>query len=264
MACLPKLKSTLEKTFPPLSDNSLVVVLDISDDQTIKGVFVGDLQANHGGWNGKCTYFENILNLKLLARQAGANLVKITSHKLPETSNTCHRLEAEVYNVKDPKIYEAKINWSVDRKLSWDDFKGVPDTLNYPNTLALTNSGFGYESGVNMFKAGKVFIQSVFDTNKSWVVLEGRNDYVLRHEQIHFDITEIYSRKLRKELADANINSKNAANSKPIFERIFREMELRQKRYDQETKRGKKKETQEHWEAIFELELAKYEFYKSN
>lgn len=128
----------------------------------------------------------------------------------------------------------------------------------------MTNSGFGYESGVNMFRAGKVFVQSVFNTNESWVVPEGRNDYVLRHEQIHFDITEIYSRKLRKELDDANITSDNADKAKPIFEKIFNEMERRQIRYDQETQRGDKSETQEHWEAVVELELAKYEFYKSN
>ncbi len=263
-ACAPKLKSTITKTFPPLPKDALVVVLDIADVQSIEGDVVGVLEANHGGLNGNCTYYQNILNLKELARKAGANLIKITEHKLPGTTNTCHRLQAKIFSVKNAKKYEAKINWSADRKLTWDDFKGVPDTLNYPNTLAMTNSGFGYESGVNMLKEGKVFIQSVFNTNKSWVVVEGRNDYVLRHEQIHFDITEIYSRKLRKELADANITSKNAEKAKPIFNRIFSEMELRQQRYDQETQRGDKRETQEHWEAVVKLELAKYEFYKSN
>jgi hypothetical protein len=37
MTCSPKLKITLEKTLPPLTDNSLVVVLDIADDQLISG-----------------------------------------------------------------------------------------------------------------------------------------------------------------------------------------------------------------------------------
>ena len=40
---------------------------------------------------------------------------------------------------------------------------------------------------------------------------------------------------LRKELADANITSDNAEKAKPIFDRIFDEMERRQKRCDQET-----------------------------
>jgi len=117
---------------------------------------------------------------------------------------------------------------------------------------------------VGMFKKGEIFVQSVFDTNQSWFVPEGETDYVLRHEQIHFDITEIFSRKLRKELVEAKVTSTNFITAKPIFDRVFNEMRNRQKRYDQETVRGEKKETQEYWEAIIELELAKYEFYKSN
>lgn len=263
-ACAPKLKSTIQRTLPALPNNALVVVLDIDDNQTINQDVVGEILAKDGGLAVNCTYYENVLSLKTLARKAGANVVKITEHKTPDKWSTCHRLKAKIYHVNNPKVYETKIRWSADRKLTWDDFKGQPDTLNYPNTLAMTNSGFGYESGINMFKAGKVFVQSVFNTYDSWVVPQGRNDYVLRHEQIHFDITEIYSRKLRKELADANITSNNAVKAKPIFDRVFNEMEKRQERYDEETKRGDKKETQEHWEAVVELELVKYELYKSN
>jgi len=197
----PKLKSNIEKTFSPLSQDQLVVVLDIADDQSISGDFVGSIEAKDGGLAVNCTYYENVINLKKLAREVGANLLKITEHKRPDKWSTCHRLQAKIYKVVNNTEYETKIEWSADRKLTWDDFKGEPDTANFPNTLALTNSGFGYESGINMFKDGQVFVQSVFNTNLSWVVPEGRNDYVLRHEQIHFDITEIYSRKLRKELA---------------------------------------------------------------
>ena len=114
------------------------------------------------------------------------------------------------------------------------------------------------------FKEGKVFVQSVFNTYDSWVLPEGRNDYVLRHEQIHFDITEIYSRKLRKELADAKVTSANLIKAKAIFDKVFNELQKRQNKYDRETKHGDKKETQENWEAIVEIELAKYEFYKEN
>ena len=169
-----------------------------------------------------------------------------------------------MFQLDYPKFYETQIEWSEERKLTWDDFKGDPDLINFPDALAVTNSGFGYESGINMFKDGKVFIQSMFNTNSSWVLPEGRNDYVLKHEQIHFDITEIYSRKLRKEFADAKIKSTDAVRAKTIFDKVFNEMQQRQEKYDRETARGDKKETQENWEAIVEIELAKYEFYKSN
>ncbi|WP_299128974.1 hypothetical protein [uncultured Winogradskyella sp.] len=264
IACSPKLKSSILKTLPPLPKEAIVVVLGLSDDQNIESEIIGSIIAKDGGLAVNCTFYENVQNLKVLARKHGANLIKITEHKIPDNWSTCHRLEAEIYKVSNPRSYETQIEWSEDRKLTWDDFKGQPDTVNYPNTLAITNSGFGYESGVSMLKSGKVFVRSVFNNFDSWVVPEGRNDYVLRHEQIHFDITEIYSRKLRKELADAKITSNNSAKAQLIFDRVFNEMRKRQDRYDQETQRGDKKETQEHWEAIVTLELAKYELYKSN
>jgi predicted secreted Zn-dependent protease len=264
IGCSPKLKSNIEKSFAALSDDALVVVLEIIDDQSIIGETVGVVEAKDGGLAVNCTYYENVLNLKKMARELGANLVKITQYKTPDKWSNCHRLRAKVYKVSNPKNYETQIEWSADRKLTWDDFKGESDTINHPNTLAMTNSGFGYESGISMFKEGQIFVQSVFNTNESWVVSEGRNDYVLRHEQIHFDITEIYSRKLRKELSDSKITSNNLLQAKAIFDKVFDELQKRQARYDNETKHGDKKDTQENWEAIVEIELAKYNFYREN
>ncbi|MCA0152832.1 DUF922 domain-containing protein [Winogradskyella vincentii] len=263
-SCSPKLKSNVITSFDALDENDLVVVLKIFDDQAIVGDLVGSVKATDNGLSVNCTLYENINSLKKLARQSGANVIKITRHKLPDKWSTCNRLWANIYRVSDPKIYETQIEWREYRKLTWDDFKGKPDRETYPNALALTNSGFGYESGANMFKEGKVYVQSVFNTNSSWVLPEGRTDYVLKHEQIHFDITEIYSRKLRKELADAKVTSNDMLRAKTIFDRVFNEMQKRQEKYDRETARGDEKETQENWEAIVEIELAKYEFYKSN
>ncbi|WP_110476926.1 DUF922 domain-containing protein [Winogradskyella aurantia] len=262
-SCSPKLKSKIATTLPPLDDNALIVVLDITDDQTISGDIIGNLEAKDSGLAVNCTYYENIKNLKALARAEGANLIKITEHKLPDGWSTCHRLKATIYNVNQPKSYETQIEWRADRKLTWDDFKGEPDLENFPNALALTNSGFGYESGISMFKQGEVFVQSVFYNNSSWVLPEGRNDYVLRHEQIHFDITEIYSRKLRKALADSKVTSDDMLRAKVIFDQIFQELQKRQDKYDRETKHGDKKHTQENWEAIVELELEKYALYRA-
>ncbi|WP_411894898.1 hypothetical protein [Winogradskyella sp. A2] len=250
LSCSPKLKSNVITSFNPLEKDDLVIVLKISDDQLIEGDKVGSVKATDNGMSVNCTYYENINSLKKLAMQSGANVIKITRQKIPDKWSTCNRLWADIYRVDDPKLLETQIEWSEDRKLTWDDFKGKPDRENYPNALALTNSGFGYESGNNMFKEGEVFVQSVFNTNSSWVLQEGRTDYVLRHEQIHFDITEIYSRKLRKELADAKVTSSELLRAKTIFDKVFNEMQKRQEKYDRETARGDKTETQENWEAI--------------
>lgn len=264
LGCSPKLKSIILNPQPALQDDELVVVLRINDDQNIEGVLVGEVKATDGGFSSNCTYYENVINLKQLARQNGANVVKITQHKTPDKWSSCHRLLAKIYKVDKPKIYETEIVWSADRKLTWDDFKGVPDRKAFPNALAVTNSGFGFETGFNAFKAGNLFVQATFNNYGSWVIPKGRTDYVLRHEQIHFDLTEIYSRKLRKAFADAKIKPQESARAKQIFDAIFAELNKRQEKYDNETKRGEKDSTQKYWESVVEIELAKYDLYKSN
>jgi len=204
-------------------------------------------------------------NLKVLARQSGANLIKIAKHKPADGWSTCDRIWASIYKIDSVKKYETKIEWTPDRKLTWDDFKGEPNTKEFPDALAVTNSSLSYNSSsLSLFKSGKLFVQSTFHNYGSWVLPEGKTDYVLKHEQIHFDITEIYSRKLRKVLAEANVTNKNYLKANAIFEKIKNEWVMRQEAYDYETKHGLKKETQEEWEAIVLIELAKYDLYKLN
>ena len=262
--CSPKLRSTILKTLPPLSNNQLVVVLSITDQEQILTGKIGELKATDSGFSENCTYYENIQNLKILARKAGANLIKITKYNPANKLSSCERVWADIYKVDNPKIYEEEIEWSENRKLTWDDFKGVPETETFPQALAVTNSGIGYQSGINLFRNGKVFVQTIFYTNRSWFLPEGKNDYVLRHEQIHFDITEIYSRMLRKALADANVTSNNFGKAQQIFNDIVIKWKERQEYYDYNTKFSKREDTQQKWQAIIEIELAKYNLYKSN
>lgn len=265
ISCSPKLRTSIINKLPALPEKELVVVLDILDDQIISGEKVGEIKATDIGLSNNCSYYENIHNLKTLARQSGANLIKLTAHKKPDKWSTCDRLWATIYKVDDVKFYETEIDWTPNRKLTWDDFKGKPDLEEFPNALAVTNSGISYESGaINVFKEGKIFIRCVFFNRGSWVIPEGKTDYVLRHEQIHFDITEIYSRMLRKEIQDANLTPNNSVRIKAIYDNIMAQWEKRQARYDYQTKKGAKKETQEEWEAIVKIELAKYELYKAN
>ncbi len=264
-SCSPKLRSSVIKKLPELEEGELVVILDIVDDQIIKGDIIGELKATDNGFSENCSYYENLEHLKVLARKAGANLVKITKHKPANSWSSCDRLWAKIYKVDDAKNYETEIEWSSDRKLTWDDFKGVPDDENYPNALAVTNSGFGiYSNGFNLFSKGKIFVKTVFINNSSWFRPEGKTPYVLTHEQIHFDITEIYARKLRKAFIDANITPSKGAEAEKIYYKIHNEWEGRQSLYDIQTQFGEKFETQKKWKSIVEIELAKYDLYKSN
>jgi len=263
-SCSPKLGSSILKTLPPLNEKALVIVLSQGDEQVINTELIGEIKVLDNGFSERCSYYEGVQNLKALARKAGANLVKITGNKAGDKWSSCHRFWANIYKVDNPKTYEKVIIWSKDRKLTWDDFKGKPDTTSIPNAAAITHSGFDLESSMTLFKSGKLFVQALFFTETSWVLPKGRNDYILAHEQIHFDISEIYSRILRKKLADANITSMASGKAKTIFTSVFGELERRQEKYDRETEHSINKKEQEKWKAIIEIELAKYELYKAD
>ena len=56
----------------------------------------------------------------------------------------------------------------------------------------------------------KLVVKNYFDKQQSWMLV--KNDYVLQHEQIHFNISELYARKIRKSadsLARKNITNLN-------------------------------------------------------
>ncbi|MDC0007423.1 hypothetical protein OAE07_05605 [Winogradskyella sp.] len=109
VACAPKLRSNITKGLPALSTNALVIVLDNADDQVIDGEKVGELKAVDGGFSENCTYYENIQNLKAMARSFGANIIKITKQAAPDKKSTCFRLWADIYKVANPKPYENEI-----------------------------------------------------------------------------------------------------------------------------------------------------------
>jgi outer membrane protein W len=137
------------------------------------------------------------------------------------------------------------IHWSPCYKLKWEDFKGLPDTnLQYE---ALTFSGIDYK----YFFTDTSFTfttAAFFDKKKSWKTPSANNG-TLKHEQLHFDITEIFTRKLKVELF--KLKPKRASVKKVIadlVQKIIQEKENMQDRYDTETDFGRKPDLQKKWQ----------------
>ena len=88
-----------------------------------------------------------------------------------------------------------KILWSSDRKLKWEDFKGAIDTT---NSMVQASTFSEIEVVKSYFENGlpKYIVESHFIKSKSWT--NSRDDYVLSHEQLHFDISELFKRKIVK------------------------------------------------------------------
>jgi hypothetical protein len=90
------------------------------------------------------------------------------------------------------------IIWTDSKKLMREDFKGTkPDNSN-------ASAGASVKLRLNYaIKATTSFdVRCVFFKKESWYVYSGTRRIILLHEQGHFDIGEIFARKLRKDLAE--------------------------------------------------------------
>jgi hypothetical protein len=87
--------------------------------------------------------------------------------------------------------------WSERRALSWNDFQ-VGQSSN-TELAASTISGITLDHRLELDTV-LVFVSAVFD-RKSYYVKGRENDLVLKHEQGHFDISEIIARKLKAKAA---------------------------------------------------------------
>lgn len=140
---------------------------------------------------------------------------------------------------------DGKILWETGTRLSWDDFQGRPDRAS--NMLAMTESGidFSYYCDGSYFR---VEILAKFDPSKSWRK-KTASDKLLPHEQLHFDITEWISRKMRKAFAELeNPCQMGKRKLEGIAQEHFNEWQRVQMQYDRETEHSIDREKQQEWE----------------
>ena len=154
-----------------------------------------------------------------------------------------------VFVLNEPFQNEEAILWDKSRKLTWEDFKGAPENT---RAAAVTASGLTYEFSTTK-KNNQVVdidftVSSHFYPSKSWYRPEVCDTVILGHEQLHFDITEVYARKFIK-LLKAKKFSNNVKNEvKQIYNTINSELNDFQNLYDSETNFSRNREAQLAWE----------------
>jgi len=154
---------------------------------------------------------------------------------------------------------QSVIPWSKDRKLSWSDFKGTPneDVFAYAQTaykIEIIPSDVLTDAKNNIKDYQKLSIQTNFYTNDSWVT--DKSAYLLSHEQLHFDIAELYARKIRSVFE--NFKKQKIANFDiyvNAYKKLWLECRKMQKEYDKETGHGLKVKENKEWINKVNLQL---------
>lgn len=140
--------------------------------------------------------------------------------------------------------FDDGIGWSADRPLTWDDFKATPNES--IKAAASTSTILKIEYDIRNGEV-KYYITSTFSPSKSWV--RHKLDHILKHEQGHFDISEIFARKLHQRMLDYKFNKSNYRDVLgDMYRDIQNEKEAMQDDYDRETRHSVNKEQQAAWE----------------
>lgn len=141
--------------------------------------------------------------------------------------------------------------WHSRSKLSWDDFN-VVDNLDEPHLKAISFVSIRSHEGF-VGDSLEIDVSCYFDSERSSVERDAMTDDLLRHEQGHFDLGEIYARKLKAEYKKLKYTRDNfkklngVAEIKSIYNRIYNELQTAQFEYDRNTDHGTKDAAQSTW-----------------
>lgn len=162
-------------------------------------------------------------------------------------------------------VFAQKIKWSPGYKLKWDDFQSRAARNPNDNTAAFAYCGLQYEvvKSTDPKKPVSIKVNSVFDTQKSWKSSSSLSGEILNHEQIHFDISEIYARKLRKLIREKIKTSGDYDRLfKTEYQKLYTEYMGLQEKYDKETNHGLIADKQEYYNTFVAEALKNLKFYQ--
>lgn len=138
--------------------------------------------------------------------------------------------------------------WSASRPLTVADFKGRSRPTESHAALTSANINTGAKCSNNIF-AGTA--QASFAPALSWVRDPARmTPALLRHEQLHFDIAELYARRLRQQLAAMRLPcNKLGTTFDRVSQAAYAAWQQAEDAYDHDTNHGLQHEQQAKWES---------------
>lgn len=140
------------------------------------------------------------------------------------------------------------IIWSSQKKLTWADFRGPVKANRNGREQSATKTIIQIQTSI-FDNTVNCEVQCKFLTCESWAS-ENLSEKLLAHEQLHFDISELFARKLRKKIKEMNFDNRNEikANIQQIYSSTNKECIQWQLTYDEETAHSNNRTRQQKWE----------------
>lgn len=141
------------------------------------------------------------------------------------------------------------IVYTKNKLVNWSDFKG-PVPANFP---AVANSAVGFMYRAGMVSEGRdlkisIRITAFFIRPQSWVKEKDKSDYILEHEQRHFDIARYGAERFRQKLLAATFSDGRAGDIiNKAYQEAWSEYQALQIQYDEETEHSINTAKQNNW-----------------
>lgn len=157
--------------------------------------------------------------------------------------------------VEPPADMASRFSWSERRVLSWEDFRGPVDTVSHESAAA-TCCSIAFSLSQSAAGQPVLSVYNTFYVGRSWVKEDARIASILAHEQGHFDLCELFTRKLRERLDLVDLSAANAKEQLlGIYTTVNDEYENCQQAYEHETAHGTKIAAQSRWRQKMDREL---------
>ena len=144
------------------------------------------------------------------------------------------------------------IVWQESKKIKWDDYLCTKYKAIQKGYCFAAHTAYK----LRLTKNRKII--ALFDKLNSFHSIENDNDSLLLiHEQLHFDIVELFARKLRHQYKTIE-ESKEVSTYftyNEVFQNYLKELSNYQKLYDKETEHGIDRVKQFEWEIKVKKEL---------
>lgn len=151
--------------------------------------------------------------------------------------------------------------WKAEVPLTRQDFQ-AKRSVHGKNIPAYTSSAiYLYQKDDN--GSLNFYVEAIFLKSESYMKEE--SVYTLKHEQLHFDITELYARKIRQQIAATDFTKVRdvVKEIQKIYNRSTSDWQKEENRYDSETQHGINAATQKIWNENIARQLEDLEGFAS-
>lgn len=160
------------------------------------------------------------------------------------------------------KMAQDTLIWAPDYFLSKEqDFKAKRSAYGNKVPAYVTTTIFLYQQEVN---GQLVFnVEAIMLKSKSYMKEE--TPYSLRHEQLHFDICELFARKLRQKIAQKDFARVKdiVGEIQKMYNKVTEEWRREEEKYDNDTQHGINAAKQQIWNDNIAKQLKDFEAYAS-